>query len=112
MKKLFLLACAASMAFMASAEIRVLSNVKLGEGYLPKFADSETVTFLKSQNASYVELEQEDAQIRVDNEELCLNLYQNGTKTVLTPHGSDVNYVWSSLSPNKKYILFNTEYTR
>ena len=110
MKKLFLLACAASMAFMASAEIRVLSNVKLGEGYLPKFADSETVTFLKSQNASYVELEQEDAQIRVDNEELCLNLYQNGTKTVLTPHGSDVNYVWSSLSPNKKYILFNTKY--
>ncbi len=109
MKKLFLLACAASMAFMASAEIRVLSNVKLGEGYLPKFADSETVTFLKSENASYVELDQEDAQIRVDNEELCLNLYQNGTKTVLTPHGSDVNYVWSSLSPNKKYILFNTK---
>ena len=108
MKKTFLFLLGISAALMASAEIRVLSDVKLGEGYFPRFADAETVTYLSAENARYVaEPVNMEAELRVDNENLDLNLYRNGKKIVLKPHG-DVNYIWSSLSPNQKYILFNT----
>ena len=108
MKKTFLFLLAISAALFANAEIRVLSDVKLGEGYFPRFVDAETVTYLAAENARYVaEPTDVDAELRVDNEDLNLNLYRNGEHIVLKPHG-DVNYIWSSLSPNKKYILFNT----
>ena len=108
MKKTILSLLAISAALFASAEIRVLSDVKLGEGYFPRFADAETITYLTAENARYVaEPTDVDAELRVDNEDLNLNLYRNGEHIVLKPHG-DVNYIWSSLSPNKKYILFNT----
>ena len=108
MKKTFLFLLAISAALFVNAEIRVLSDVKLGEGYFPRFADAETVTYLAAENARYVaEPTDVDAELRVDNENLDLNLYRNGEHIVLKPHG-DVNYIWSSLSPNKKYILFNT----
>lgn len=108
MKKTFLFILGISVALMANAEIRVLSNVKLGEGYFPRFADAETVTYLATENADYVTLADESA-LRVDNENLDLNLYRNGEKVVLKPHG-DVNYIWSSLSPDQTMILFNTKF--
>ena len=51
MKKIFLSLLAISAALFVSAEIRVLSDVKLGEGYFPRFADAETVTYLDAENA-------------------------------------------------------------
>lgn len=108
MKKTFLFLLGISAALMASAEIRVLSDVKLGEGYFPRFADAETVTYLATENADYVTVTDE-ADLRVDNENLDLNLYRNGEKVVLKPHG-DVNYIWSSLSPDQTMILFNTKF--
>lgn len=108
MKKLSLLLLGLSLALVGNAEIRVLSNVKLGEGFFPRFADAETVTYLRAENARYVTMPTEETDLRVDNENLELNLYRNGEKTVLKPHG-DVNYIWSSLSPNKQMILFNTK---
>ena len=108
MKKTFLFLLGISAALMASAEIRVLSDVKLGEGYFPRFADAETVTYLAAENADYVTVADE-SELRVDNENLDLNLYRKGEKIVLKPHG-DVNYIWSSLSPDQTMILFNTKY--
>ena len=108
MKKTFLFLLGISAALMASAEIRVLSDVKLGEGYFPRFADAETVTYLAYENADYVMIADE-ADLRVDNENLDLNLYRNGEKLVLKPHG-EANYIWSSLSPDQTMILFNTKY--
>ena len=108
MKKTFLFILGISVALVGNAEIRVLSNVKLGEGYFPRFADAETVTYLATENADYVTLADESA-LRVDNENLDLNLYRNGEKVVLKPHG-DVNYIWSSLSPDQTMILFNTKF--
>ena len=108
MKKTFLFLLGISAALMASAEIRVLSDVKLGEGYFPRFADAETVTYLAAENADYVTVADE-SELRVDNENLDLNLYRNGEKIVLKPHG-DVNYIWSSLSPDQTMILFNTKF--
>lgn len=108
MRKTFIFILGISVALMASAEIRVLSNVKLGEGYFPRFADAETVTYLATENADYVTLADESA-LHVDNENLDLNLYRNGEKVVLKPHG-DVNYIWSSLSPDQTMILFNTKF--
>ena len=107
MKKTFLFLLGISVALMASAEIRVLSDVKLGEGFFPRFADAETVTYLAAENASYVEVTT-DAELRVDNEDLDLNLYRNGEKTVLKPHG-DENYICASLSPDQTRILFRTQ---
>ena len=109
MKKTFLFFLGISAALMASAEIRVLSDVKLGEGYFPRFADAETVTYLSTENAQYVaEPVDVNVELRVDNENLDLNLYRNGKKIVLKPHG-DVNYICASLSPDQKRILFRTQ---
>ena len=107
MKKTFLFLLGISAALMASAEIRVLSDVKLGEGYFPRFADAETVTYLASENATYVQVTS-DAELRVDNENLDLNLYRNGKKMVLKPHGEE-NYICASLSPDQTRILFRTK---
>ena len=106
MKKVSLFLLGISAALMANAEIRVLSDVKLGEGFFPRFADAETVTYLASEHASYVP-EQSNADLRVDNENLDLNLYRNSEKIVLKPHG-DVNYICASLSPDQKRILFRS----
>ena len=109
MKKTFLFLLGISAALMASAEIRVLSDVKLGEGYFPQFADAETVTYLAAENAQYVEAPVDaNAALRVDNENLDLNLYRNGKKVVLKPHG-DENYICASLSPDQTRILFRTK---
>ena len=109
MKKTFLFLLGISAALMASAEIRVLSDVKLGEGFFPQFADAETVTYLAAENAQYVEVPVDaSAALRVDNENLDLNLYRNGKKTVLKPHGEE-NYICASLSPDQTRILFRTK---
>ena len=109
MKKIILSLLAISAALFASAEIRVLSDVKLGEGFFPRFADAETVTYLAAENAQYVAAPVDlNAELRVDNENLDLNLYRNGKKLVLKPHG-DVNYICASLSPDQTRILFRTQ---
>lgn len=110
MRKLFTFAIMLCVGLSMNADIRVLSNVKLGEGYFPRFADAKTVTYLKAENASYLTATvDENATLRVDNENLELNLYRNGEKTVLKPHG-DANYIWASLSPDQTMILFNTKF--
>lgn len=107
MKKFALFVLCLSTCFAASADIRVVSNTALGKGYYPRFADDQTITCFSEESAGYDDVVSDDA-LRVDNEDLTLNLYRNGVKIVLTPHGTDVNYIWASLSPNKQYILFNT----
>ena len=108
MKKLFTLVALICVSFSLSADIRVLSDTRLGEGFFPRFVDSETVVFLANSNADYRTTDNLAA-LRVDNENLDLNLYRNGEKIVLKPHG-DANYIWSSLSPDQTMILFNTKY--
>lgn len=107
MKRIFTLFACAALCLCAHADIRVVSNTLLGKGFYPRFADDQTVTCFAEENAGYDAVVSDDA-LRVDNEDLTLNLYRNGVKTVLTPHGTDVNYIWASLSPDKQYILFNT----
>ena len=108
MKKLFTFVALICVSFSLSANIRVLSDTRLGEGFLPRFVDAETVVYLAHSNADYRETV-DDATLRVDNENLDLNLYRNGEKIVLKPHG-EANYIWSSLSPDQTMILFNTKY--
>lgn len=107
MKRIFTLFACTALCLCANADIRVVSNTSLGKGYYPRFADDQTVTCFAEENAGY-DAVASDETLRVDNEDLTLNLYRNGVKTVLTPHGTDVNYIWASLSPDKQYILFNT----
>ena len=108
MKKLFTFVALVCVSISLSADIRVLSDTRLGEGFFPRFTDAETVVYLSHSNADYF-VADEDAALRVDNENLDLNLYRNGEKVVLNPHG-DVNYIWVSLSPNQEMILFNTKF--
>ena len=108
MKKVFLFLLGICAISHVSAEIQVLSDTKFGDGYFPRFTDAETVVYLSHENADYLAVE-EDAVLRVDNENLDLNLYRNGEKVVLKPHG-DANYIWVSLSPDQTMILFNTKY--
>ena len=59
----------------------------------------------------------QEANIYVTEEDLKVVLYKNGVRTVVDPLSTpydDVNYCWSSLSPDKKRILFvggNNAYT-
>ena len=108
MKKVFLFLLGICAISHVSAEIQVLSDTKLGDGYFPRFTDAETVVYLSHEKADYLAAE-DDATLRVDNENLDLNLYRNGEKVVLNPHG-DANYIWVSLSPDQTMILFNTKY--
>ena len=108
MKKLFTFVALVCVSISLSADIRVLSDTRLGDGFFPRFTDAETVVYLSHGRADYF-VPAEDAALRVDNENLDLNLYRNGEKVVLKPHG-DVNYIWVSLSPNQEMILFNTKY--
>lgn len=108
MKKLITLFAALCLCLFMSAEVRVLSDVKLGEGFFPRFANAETITYLTHGRADY-RVASDEATLRVDNENLDLNLYRNGERIVLKPHG-DVNYIWSSLSPDQTMILFNTKF--
>ena len=107
MKKTISLFLSIICVLSMGAQIRVVSNISLGKGYYPRFADEATLTFFAEESAAYDQVASGD-ELRVDNKDLTLNLYRNGVKTVLTPHGDDVNYVWASLSPDKQYILFNT----
>ena len=108
MKKLFTFLALICVSFSLSANICVLSDTRLGEGFFPRFVDAETIVYLANSNADYRVVD-DNAALRVDNENLDLNLYRNGEKIVLKPHG-DVNYIWSSLSPNQQMILFNTKH--
>ena len=108
MKKVFLFFLSIFAVAITNAEIRVLSDTKLGNGYFPRFVNAETIEYLAHENADYL-VSTDEAYLRVDNENLNLNLYRNGEKVILKPHG-DANYIWVSLSPNMEMILFNTKY--
>ena len=108
MKKLLTFVVLFCVSISMNADIRVLSDTRLGEGFFPRFVDAETVVYLANSNADY-RITDDVATLRVDNENLDLNLYRNGEHIVLKPHG-DVNYIWSSLSPDQTMILFNTKY--
>ncbi len=109
MKKNFTFIVMLCACMSISANIRVLSDTRLGNGFFPRFADAETITYLTSETARYIQPVTSNTELRVDNENLNLNLYRNGERIVLKPHG-DVNYIWSSLSPDQTMILFNTKY--
>ena len=108
MKKLFTFLAMICVCLSLSADIRVLSDTRIGEGFFPRFVDAETVVYLTHGTADYRQTMDENQALRVDNENLDLNLYRNGERIVLKPHG-DVNYIWSSLSPDQTMILFNTK---
>ena len=109
MKKIFTFITMLCVCVSMTADIRVLSDTRIGEGYSPRFVDAETITYLAYSNADYRTVVDNNAALRVDNENLELNLYRNGEKVVLKPHG-DANYIWVSLSPDQTKILFNTKY--
>ena len=109
MKKIFTFITMLCVCVSMTADIRVLSDTRIGEGYSPRFVDAETITYLAYSNADYRTVVDDNAALRVDNENLELNLYRNGEKVVLKPHG-DANYIWVSLSPDQTKILFNTKY--
>ncbi len=91
------------------AQFSIVGHRELGRGYYPQFKSNGTViTYSGSENVANSVSSENNNALRVDNSDLKLNLYRNGVKTVLSPHGSDVNYVWTSLSPDGTMIMFNT----
>lgn len=99
--------CLFSMAAMAQ-QVRVLSNQKVADGWNPCFsADSKELLYTAEETAE-VPVEEMKGDLYVANENLEMVLYRNGERKILTPHGTDVNYIWISLSPDKQKILFNT----
>ncbi len=108
MKKFFLLLSAAVLTMTAmAAPVHVISNQKVAKGYYPRLnAQATELQYLTGESQQYVADKPVD--IYVSNEDLKLVLYKNGTRTELYPHGTDVNYIWSSISPDGTKILFNT----
>lgn len=110
MKKIFLSLVFCILAVNISfADFSIVGRREMGKGYYPQFKFNGTViTYSGSENVANNVSSEATNGLTVDNSDLKLNLYRNGVKTVLTPHGADVNYVWSSLSPDGTMILFNT----
>lgn len=107
MKKYFITALILLSGMMGYAQsIRVLSNVRLGEGFIPHIsADGAVVQFIADPQTEYPEAQ--DADLYVTNEDLHLYLYQDGVRHDLKPHGDNA-YIWGQLSPNKQMILFHS----
>ena len=109
MKNIFttlLLVCAASVYALTP---RVISEQQLGHGFYPHIsADGTEVIYLDSEHDSYAEPQPTD--LYVTNEDLNLVLYRGGERTILNPRGNDVHYVWGSVSPDGKRIIFHTKY--
>ncbi len=90
-----------------AAPVTVLSNKKVAQGYYPKLnAEATELTYLSGESKRYADEVTTDTY--VTNEDLKLVLYKAGKRTELYPHGTDVNYIWSSISPDGTKILFNT----
>ena len=109
MKHIFttlLLVCAASLYAVTP---RVISEQQLGQGFYPRIsADGTEVIYLDDESDSYTERQTSD--LYVTNEDLNLVLYRGDERIVLNPRGNDVHYVWSSVSPDGKRIIFHTKY--
>lgn len=110
MKKQFFFACAVFFSAAIYAQnIRVVSNECLGKGYYPRLsADASTMDYLAAEDESYKEEPKPDTY--VTNEDLKLVLYRNGERKELYPHGTECNYIWSSVSPDGTKIVFNTKH--
>lgn len=102
----FMLICAATVYAVTP---RVISEQQLGQGFYPRIsADGTEVMYLDNESESYADAQASD--LYVTNEDLNLVLYRNGERTILNPRGNDVHYVWSSVSPDGKRIIFHTKY--
>ncbi|MBQ9704738.1 MAG: Ig-like domain-containing protein [Paludibacteraceae bacterium] len=111
MKKKVSLLSMCLVALLATAQpVTVLSNRKVADGWNPQFNADATELLYVADEADEVGLQAAVSDTYVANEDLQLVLYRNGERRVLTPHGSDVNYIWQSLSPDGTKILFNTLY--
>lgn len=109
MKKTFFVLSCCLCAILASAQpVRVLSNQKVADGWNPAFSADASELYYSAEESQEVTLPRVKSDISVANEDLQIVLYRNGERHVLAPHGSDVNYVWISLSPDKQKVLFNT----
>lgn len=47
-----------------------------------------------------------DAKVTLTNSECMMYINKNGKRIHIAPQGEDVNYIWASLSPNQKKILY------
>ena len=47
-----------------------------------------------------------NSNITLQNSECMMHIVKNGKRIHIAPQGNDVNYIWASLSPNKKKILY------
>lgn len=111
MKKRTLLTIATcfAVALLSAQNIRVLSNEKVGEGWYPRLNENATeLQYLQQETDDYSA--QQSSAVYVSNEDLKLVLYRNGERKELIPHGSHVNYIWASLSPDQTKIVFNTKF--
>lgn len=106
MKRIFSLLSAVLIAGALFAQpVRVISNQKLGEGFLPRIsADGTEVTYLTSHSDAYPE---EVSDLYVTNDDLHLYLFRHGVRTELLPHGENY-YICASLSPDKTMVLFRS----
>lgn len=111
MKNYCLLISACLCAGVLSAQsVRVLSDVKVADGWYPQLNEEGTeMRYLAQEVDAYAEPLHE-ASVYVTNEDLKLVLYNQGIRTELWPHGQACNYIWSSLSPDGKHIVFNTKF--
>ncbi len=108
MKKTIFLSLALFVAgSLMAAPVTVLSNKKVAQGYYPKLNNCATeLTYLGGESETYATDIKTD--VYVSNEDLKLVLHKNGTRTELYPHGTDINYICASISPDGQKILFKT----
>ncbi len=106
-KHIFLVLAMFTAGSLMAAPVHVLSNKKVAQGYFPQLnADATELVYLGHETERHFANTASD--MYVTNEDLKLVLYKHGTRTELYPHGTDINYICASISPNGQKILFKT----
>jgi len=94
---------------VSAQSIRVVSDQVVAQGFAPRLSENaSTLYYLDNESSRYVD--QHDASLYVSNENLNLYLHRGQECIQLTPAPADAHYIWCSLSPDKRMILFNTAY--
>lgn len=67
---------------------------------------TNTKQVIAKQQVNHDKLVAPDATVILTNSECKMYITKNGKRIHIAPQGNDVNYIWASLSPDKKKILY------
>ena len=86
-------------------EAKIEADLSFSYNYVQADMSANTKKTIAKEQAARTLSISENA-VSLINEECQMFIVKNGKKIQIAPQGNDVNYIWASLSPNQKKILY------